>query len=632
MSHTPHTHNHSHHHHASKTAMFVAALGVVFGDIGTSPLYAMRESFHAADLAINPTNIYGILAAIAWSLILVITIKYVGIIMRADNRGEGGILALTALAIDQFATPRHRFRVLLIGLLGAALFYGDALVTPAISVLSAVEGLELITPSLATYVIPIALLILISIFSVQRYGTETMGKFFGPIMLVWFGVIALLGLNQIVMAPEILHALNPVYAYYFAVAHPGMAFLTMGAVVLAVTGGEALYADMGHLGRRPIQRAWLFAVGPALMLNYFGQGALLLQNPAALTNPFFLMVPPALLIPMVILATCATIIASQAVISGAFSLTHQAIQLGYLPRMEVKYTNHNNAGQIYIPFLNGLMLVAVILLVIGFRSSSNLAAAYGIAVTGTMLLTTLLATTVLTKRNRWHPVVVGTFTGVFLTIDGLFLGANLHKIPAGGWFPLVLGGALFFIMHTWVQGRKASKQIVQNQTPPMEDFIASIDATMPHVRRTAVFLTSDLNHAPPALIYNINHNAVLHTQIIIMKISRARIPRYPASERFSVRHHPHNITTVMATYGFLERPNVPDLLMSDLPHHGLTIRHPHSISYFLSTHTYVASPEQALNPFQEPIFILLDKLAQSAVSYFHLPRKQVIEIGNQIDI
>ncbi len=618
--------------HQTRTALFVAALGVVFGDIGTSPLYTMREAFHAAGLDVNPLNVYGILSAIAWSLILVVTIKYVSIVMRADNRGEGGILALTALAIDQFATPRQRMRVLMLGLVGGALFYGDALITPSISVISAMEGLQLAVPAFNGYVVPLSVLILSLLFSLQRFGTHKVGALFGPIMLVWFSVIAMLGLNQLIQAPQVLAALNPVHALHFAAAQPFMAFLTMGAVVLAVTGGEALYADMGHLGRKPIQKAWILLVGPALMLNYFGQGALLLQNESNLLNPFFLMVPEALLYPMVALTTVATVIASQAVISGAYSVTHQAIQLGYLPRMQVVHTNIHNAGQIYLPFLNYLMLVAVLLLVISFQSSTNLAGAYGIAVTGTMLMTTLLATTVLLNRNRWHPLLVALFLGTFLTIDTLFFTANLHKIPSGGWFPLALGSAIFFVMYVWVKGREASQTIVSSHTPPLEDFIANINPTLPHVRRTAVFLTSDLNHAPPALIYNLNHNAVLHAQIIILKISRARIPRYPSSERFSVRHYPHNITTVQATYGFLERPNVPHLLNHSLSQHGLTVRHPESLSYFLSTHTYIPSPDTALNPLQEKIFILMDKLSQSAVSYFHLPRHQVIEIGNHIEI
>ncbi|RYG62070.1 MAG: potassium transporter Kup [Alphaproteobacteria bacterium] len=616
----------------SGTTLFVAALGVVFGDIGTSPLYTLRECFHAAGIDVTPANVFGILAAITWSLILVISIKYVSIVMRADNRGEGGILALTVLAMDQFSTARRRWVVLLLGLFGGALFYGDALITPAISVLGAMEGLKLITPTLSSYIVPMSVVILASLFAIQRYGTHRMGELFGPVMLVWFAVLALLGINQIIQTPQVLAALNPVHALYFAAAYPFVAFLTMGAVVLAVTGGEALYADMGHLGRSPIQRAWIIFVGPSLLINYFGQGGLLLASPASLENPFYLLVPQPLLIPMVILATCASIIASQAVISGAFSLTHQAIQLGYLPRMEVRFTSIVNAGQIYIPALNTLMLVGVVLLVVSFHNSSNLAAAYGIAVTGTMLCTTILSSMVLSARNGWNPLYVGLYAGVFLTIDILFLGANIHKIPNGGWFPLVLGAAIFFVMHTWMRGREASRAIVQNATPTLEQFIWTLNPNLPKVTRTAVFFTSNLRHTPPALIYNINHNAVMHAQTIILKISRAPIPRYPASERLSVHHHPHNITTVQVTYGFLERPNVPHLLSHELPHHGLTLRHPEATSYFLSTHTYIPSESTVLNPVQEPVFILLDKLAQSAVNFFHLPRKQVIEIGNQIEI
>ncbi|RYG62039.1 MAG: potassium transporter Kup [Alphaproteobacteria bacterium] len=616
----------------SGTTLFVAALGVVFGDIGTSPLYTLRECFHLAGLEINPANVMGILAAIAWSLFLIITIKYVGIVLRADNRGEGGLLALTVLAIDQFATKRRRTTMLFLGLVGAALFYGDAMITPAISVLSAVEGLKLITPAFTPWVVPMAITLIALLFAVQRYGTQTMGQWFGPIMLVWFGVLAVVGLNQIILHPHILGALNPMHAINFAAAYPLMAFFTMGAVVLAVTGGECLYADMGHFGRKPIQRAWITLVGPALLLNYFGQGALILANPEALSNPFYLMVPDTLLIPMVILATCATIIASQAVISGAFSLTHQAIQMGYLPRMEVRYTSAEHAGQIYIPALNGMLFVAIVLLVLSFHTSSNLAAAYGVAVTGCMVLTTMLTTTVLLSRNRWHPLLVALFAGTFFALEGLFLAAALTKLPSGGWFPLMAGAAIFFIMHTWMRGREASRTIVQNATPTLEQFIWTLNPNLPKVTRSAVFFTSNLHHTPPALIYNINHNAVMHAQTIILKISRAPIPRYPASERLSVHHHPHNITTVQVTYGFLERPNVPHLLSHELPHHGLTLRHPEATSYFLSTHTYIPSESTVLNPVQEPVFILLDKLAQSAVNFFHLPRKQVIEIGNQIEI
>lgn len=619
------------HRQPAPTALIISALGVVFGDIGTSPLYTLRECFTSTGLALTPINIFGILSCIAWSLILVVTIKYVAIIMRADNRGEGGILALTALAMDQFATRRQFARVLFLGLLGTALFYGDSLITPAISVLSAVEGLHLITPAFQPYIIPITLTLLIALFAMQSYGTEKVGNCFGPIMLVWFTALALMGGKQIAEHPDILLALNPIHAYTFAQANPALAFIALSAVVLAVTGAEALYADMGHFGRQPIQYAWLLMVGPSLILNYFGQGALLLSNPDAIANPFYMMVPEGLMVPMVILATAATIIASQAVISGAFSLTQQAIQLGYMPRLEIRHTNIHATGQIYIPAINYMLLSGVILLVLGFQTSSNLAAAYGIAVVGTMLISTLLATTVLTSRNRWHPLAAGVFAGTFIAVDGMFFTASLHKISDGGWFPLTLGFLIVFLMHTWVKGRDASQQIVLSQTPPLDHFLMHLDPTLPHVRRTAVFLTSDINHAPPAFVYNLAHNAMLHAQIIILKISRARIPRYPASERISIRHHPHNVTTVQASFGFMERPNIPHLL-TELPRHGLQIRHPDALSYFISSHTYVASPNRALNRWQEPVFIFMDKIAQSAIAFFHLPREQVIEIGNQIEI
>ena len=609
----------------------LAALGVVFGDIGTSPLYTLRECFLATGMSVTPGNIMGVLSAIAWSLILVVTIKYVAVVMRADNRGEGGILALTALATDQFANPKQRRRIILIGLLGASLFYGDAVITPAISVLSAVEGLNVATPHLSHFVIPLSMVLIVMLFAAQRFGTAAVARLFGPIMLVWFCVLALLGLYHIGMNPQVMAALSPHYFVMFMLHHPMLSFLTLSAVVLAVTGVESLYADMGHFGRQPIQKAWLILVGPALLFNYFGQGALLLANHEALANPFYHMVPQQFLIPMLVLATMATIIASQAVISGTFSLTQQAIQLGYLPRFDIRHTNADMAGQIYIPALNGMLLAGVVLLVLSFRSSSNLAAAYGLAVTGTMLFTTLMSTTVLVNRNRWKWWAAALFFFTFIIIDSTFLTANLHKIPEGGWFPLLLGAALFFIMHTWTHGREATQQLVLRQTPPIEEFLAQIDPTLPHVNRTAIFLTSDVSHAPPALVYNINHNGILHAQIIIMKIARARIPRYPNSERITVHHYPHNITTVQATYGFMERPNVPKLL-AELPHHGLTIRHPEALSYFLSAHTYVPSNNAALNRWQEPVFTILDSLTQPAVTYFHLPRQQVIEIGNHIEI
>jgi KUP system potassium uptake protein len=610
--------------------LYVGAMGVVFGDIGTSPLYTLRECLQVAGGA-TPANIMGVLSLLCWSLMLVVTVKYTAIILKADNRGEGGILALTALAYDQFASAGFQKLVLMLGLLGAALFYGDALITPAISVLSAVEGLKVVSPTLQPWVQPLSLVVLFLLFGAQAKGTGQMGAWFGPVMLTWFGVLAVFGLAGIAANPTILAALNPLHALSFIGYNPMLALLVMGAVILAVTGAEALYADLGHYGRRPIQWAWLTCAGPCLLLNYFGQGALLLTTPEAIKNPFYLLVPPALLWPTVALATAATVIASQAVISGAFSLTNQAMQLGYLPRMVVRHTSQHHAGQIYLPHVNWLLLAGVVLLVLTFGTSSALAGAYGIAVAGTMLTTSLLGAIVLRRRNGWPVAAVALFAAVFVPLDVAFLVANFHKIPEGGWLPLALGLALWWLMHTWLKGRKASQAMVQSHNPLLEGFLHKLDATLPHVTRTAVFMTSDLNHVPPALMYNLTHNGVWHTQIIIMKISRARVPRYPAAEKIRVHHLPHGVSTVQATYGFMEQPNIPHLL-TQLPQHGLEIRHPEHLSYFLSTHTYVPSAHKALNGWEERAFLLMDKLAVNAVTFFRLPRKQVIELGNHIEI
>jgi KUP system potassium uptake protein len=614
------------------SALLVGALGVVFGDIGTSPLYTLRECFTAVNVPLTPANILGILSCIAWSLFLIITIKYVMIIMKSDNNGEGGILAMTALAIDQFPSVDKRFKILMLGLLGAALFYGDTLITPAISVLSAVEGISVHEAALEPFIVPISLVILAALFAVQKQGTGTVSNLFGPIMVLWFGVLAILGTSQIVQNPTILNAFNPIYAMQFFENAPMMAFLTMGAVVLAVTGGEALYADMGHFGRKPIQRAWLYIVFPALLLNYFGQGALLMRDSSALENPFYHMVPNELMLPLVGLATLATIIASQAVISGAFSLTQQAIQLGYLPRMRILHTSAHNMGHIYLPALNALMLFGVMALVIGFQKSSNLAAAYGMAVCGTMLLTTFLATIVMAHTNRLHLWAAGTFAGVFTLIDSILLTSNLHKIPHGGWFPLLFGALIFIMMHTWIKGREAISRIILRHTPPLDQFIAQLDPNTPRVPRTAVFLTSDIEHAPPALVYNLRHNAVLHEQTLIIKICRARVPMVAESNRINFEEHDHGITSITATYGFMERPNIQRLL-TYLHSIGITLKYPEALSYFLTTHTYIPSKaNKTLSGFEEPMFIMMDNMAQSAVDFFNLPRPQVIELGNQIEI
>ncbi|NBV54834.1 MAG: potassium transporter Kup, partial [Proteobacteria bacterium] len=516
---------------------------MVFGDIGTSPLYTLRACFTAAGIPLTPENIFGILSLISTSLLLVVTVKYVGVVLRADNHGEGGTFALTTLALDNFAKPYQRNVILFLGLAGAALFYGDALITPAISVLSAVEGLKVASPNFAAFVIPITLTLLIGLFSLQQQGTHTVGVLFGPIMLVWFSTLGVLGLLEIFHNPTILQALSPHHALAFLLHHPEVSFITLGAVVLAITGAEALYADMGHYGRKPIQYGWLFMVFPCLMLNYFGQGSLLLRDATAIANPFYLLVPQPFQLPMVVLATAASVIASQAVISGAYSLTQQAVQLGYLPRMDIRHTSAQHVGQIYIPLMNWLLCLGTIILVLEFHSSEHLASAYGIAVTGTMLTTTLLLALVLKNRNHWSWFSVGLFLLFFGLIDLAFLAANLQKIAQGGYFPLALGLAILFIMHTWIRGRAQAHKITLTHTPPLDKFLVMLDAKLPKIRHTAIFLTSNLNHVPPALMYNLQHNEVWHAQTIILKINRAKLPRYPESERISIHHHPHNVTT-----------------------------------------------------------------------------------------
>ncbi len=634
------------HQHFTQTALTVGAIGVVYGDIGTSPLYTLRECFLTGNVALTPENILGILSLIAWSLIMVVTFKYVTFILKADNHGEGGILALTAQVfsglthsevVGSATSISHykRLTVLILGLTGAALFYGDTLITPSISVLGAMEGLTTISPSLQQFVMPLALLILIGLFLVQRHGTNTVGTLFGPIMLVWFGVLAVLGLTQIILNPYVLQALNPVYGITFLLTNHLVGFLTLGAVVLAVTGAEALYADLGHFGRRPIQRAWLMLVGPSLLINYFGQGALLLQDTTALENPFFHLVPDELRLPMVGLAALASIIASQAVISGAFSLTHQAMQLGFLPRFQVQHTSAHQEGQIYMPQLNWLLMAGVILVTLSFHTSSNLAAAYGIAVTGTMAITTLLATSVLHNRLKWPIWAVTGFGITFIIIDLLFLSANLHKIPHGGWFPLMLGASLLFIMYTWLKGREVTHKQIYAKTGPVADLIADLPNLQGIFRpkRAAVYLTADPTAIPLALQYNLTHNRVLHQEIILLKVVRTRTPRFPSKSRLEITPLGKGFYQVNVTYGFMENPNVPAALNEASLHHGLPFSPREDTSYFLSAHSYVPGPTAGgLNRWQEPVYMLLESLSMSAIRFFHLPRTQVVEIGDHIDI
>ena len=614
-------------------ALMLAALGVVYGDIGTSPLYTMHEVFgRSAGLAVDRGAVFGALSLVFWALIIIVTVKYVVLIMRADNRGEGGVLALSALAQRVAPTPERRRLASFLCIIGAALFFGDSVITPAISVLSAVEGLKIATPVFEPYVVPISVAILTGLFVVQRNGTEGVGRLFGPVMLLWFGVLGLLGLLEIVQNPGVLRALNPFYAASFFTTHGWQSFVSLGSVVLAVTGAEALYADMGHFGARPIRLSWFSLVLPGLVLNYFGQGALLIRDPAAVENPFYLMAPGWALYPMVALATAATVIASQAVISGAFSLTRQAVQLGYLPRLEVRHTSETEIGQVYVPKVNWLLMAAVIAVVLAFESSSSLASAYGIAVTGAMAIDAILAFFV--ARTRWHwsaPLAVAVF-GLLLTVDLAFFGANALKIPSGGWFPLVLAALVFMLMRTWRQGRKVLIDRLVNNSPTCESFAAQIAERPPHrVPGIAVFLTGRAEVVPRALLHNLKHNHVLHDCIVIATVIPEEVPHIPDDERVTVEHLPGNFHRASIRFGFMDDPDVPAALarvrlVGDDA--DTTMR----TSYFLSREVLVASPRPDLGPWSEQIFIALANMATSAVAFFRLPPDRVLEVGTQVEI
>ena len=549
--------------HPSLQALALGAIGVVFGDIGTSPLYAMQEVFSAKyGLGVSSASVLGVLSLIFWALILVVTLKYVIFIMRADNKGEGGIMALMALAQrSAHGEPRLRWAIAVLGIFGAALFYGDGVITPAISVLSAVEGLKVAEPSLVQWIVPISVAILLVLFFVQKRGTAGIGAVFGPVMCVWFTVIALLGVRLILREPHVLAALNPVHAIHFFHTHGRGAFIALGGVVLAVTGTEALYADMGHFGKNPIRAAWLCFVLPALLLNYFGQGALLLQDPGAVSNPFYLLVPQLLLYPMIVLAAVATVIASQAVISGAFSMTRESIQLGYSPRMRIVHTSRMLSGQVFVPWINGMLLVLVVLAVIGFRSSDNLGAAYGIAVTGTMAITSLLA--LIVTRRQWHwPWLAVIGIGVlFLTIDLAFFGANLIKVEHGGWFPLVLGLVVFVVMTTWRRGRELLLRELRQSGLALAPFIESIAGHPPHrVPGTAVFLTANINAVPHALLHSLKHYKVLHERNVILSVDTLETPLAEADERMELHDFGQGFSALKLRFGFAEDQDVPTAL------------------------------------------------------------------------
>ncbi|MGO0692199.1 potassium transporter Kup [Pseudomonas guariconensis] len=617
----------------SGVGMLVAAVGVVYGDIGTSPLYTLKEVFSGHyGVQVNAAGVLGVLSLVFWSLIWVVSIKYVLFILRADNQGEGGIMALTALAHRAAAPYARLSRVLvLLGLFGAALFYGDSMITPAISVLSAVEGLQLAFDGIEHWVVPVSVVVLVALFMIQRHGTARIGILFGPIMVLWFVVLGALGVHGIAQRPEVLQALNPTWAVQFFVVHPGMGVAILGAVVLALTGAEALYADMGHFGRKPIARAWFVLVLPGLVLNYFGQGALILGNPDAVRNPFYLLAPGWALLPMVGLATLATIIASQAVISGAFSLTRQAIQLGYVPRMFIQHTSSEEQGQIYIGMVNWALMVGVVLLVIGFESSSALAAAYGVAVTGTMLITTLLSSAVvllLWKAPRWLavPLLLG-----FLLVDSLYFSANAPKILQGGAFPVIAGIALFVLMTTWKRGRRIIVERLDESALSLDLFIASLQFQPPHrVQGTAVFLTARAEAVPHALLHNLLHNQVLHEQVVLLTVMSEDEPRVSANKRFEVEAFGEGFFRVTLHFGFMEEPDVPKAL-GGCQRDGLDFG-PMRTTYFLSRETVIATKRIGMARWREYLFAFLLKNANSNLRYFKLPLNRVIELGTQVEM
>jgi KUP system potassium uptake protein len=615
-------------------ALAVAAVGVVYGDIGTSPLYALKESFSEAHgLALTHDNVVGVLSLMAWALFTIVTVKYIGLMMRADNRGEGGIMALLALVRRSVeAEPKLRWLLLTAGMFGAALFYGDGMITPAISVLSAVEGLEVATPLLKPYVIPVTLLVIGALFFVQQTGTGRVGALFGPIMCVWFAVLALLGIISIAQYPSVLEAFHPYWAIKFFAANGVLGFLVLGAVVLAVTGAEALYTDMGHFGKRPIRLAWLCYVFPALLINYFGQGALLLRSPQAVQNPFYHLAPDWALYPMVVLATLATVIASQAVISGAYSLTRQAIQLGYCPRLMVEHTSEKEIGQVYLPWINWGLCIAVVGLVLGFGSSSNLAGAYGIAVTATMAIDSLLIFFVMQRLWRW-PLWIGTvLSALFLFIDLAFFSANLVKILEGGWFPVVVGIVVFVLLSTWKRGREVLFERLRPGAIPVEPFLKSITAHPPvRVPGTAVFLTASQEGVPHAMLHNLNHNKVLHERVVLLTVRSEDIPHVPVEQRVDITPLGNEFYRVTVHYGFKDEPDLPAALEQALRKGGLEFNIMET-SFFMSRQTLVPTPTAGMAMWREKLFATMSRNASSATAFFKIPTNRVVELGARIEL
>ncbi|BAK76948.1 K+ potassium transporter [Pseudogulbenkiania sp. NH8B] len=612
-------------------ALTLAALGVVYGDIGTSPLYTIREIFANPHypVPITPDNILGMLSLVLWSLVIVVALKYVTVIMRADNKGEGGIMALMALVMHHAKNRQQMAFLMVLGLFGAALFYGDSVITPAISVLSAIEGLEVAAPALKPYIVPLSLLVLIALFIMQKHGTGRMGSLFGPIIVVWFVMLALLGLVSIFQTPLVLRALNPWQALGFFLKQPLLGFLSLGASVLAITGGEALYADMGHFGRRPIQLAWFGLVLPSLVLNYFGQGALLLREPQAIANPFYLLAPDWALIPMVVLATLATVIASQAVISGAYSLTRQAIQLGYVPRMDVQHTSSKEIGQIYLPAINWTLLAAVALLVIGFGSSGKLASAYGIAVTGTMVITTILTFIVARQRWHWHPLKCNLILGGFLLVDIVYFSANSLKVFDGGWFPLTMGLMVFIVMTTWKRGRQLVHDKLAADGMPLEQFVELMAPAVPRVQGTAVFMSSDLQSTPHALLHSMKHYKSLHERVVILTAETADIPYIPMHERVTVEAMGQQFYRVKVVFGFMDEADIPAAL-AQCERQGLRFDMMDT-SFFLGRETLIPKVGAGvMGIWREKLFLAMFRNASAASAYFKLPTNRVVELGSQL--
>ncbi len=605
---------------------------MVYGDIGTSVLYAVKEVFGSGHVPFTPDNVYGIMSIFFWTLTVIVSIKYVVLVLRADNNGEGGLVAMLALASQAVVgSPRLRRVLLIVGIFGTCLFYGDGVITPAISVLGAMEGLEVISPRFHKYVVPLTLFVLFLLFLVQKRGTAGIGKFFGPITLVWFIVLALLGVAQIATNPVILWALSPHYAVMFMWENPGITFILLGAVVLCVTGAEALYADLGHFGKKPIRLAWFSVVMPSLTLNYFGQGALLLSNPAAVKNPFYMMAPDWALIPLVILATLAAVIASQALITGAFSVTKQVIQLGYLPRLNVVHTSARDAGQIYIPFVNWGLFVAIVLAVVMFRSSSNLAAAYGIAVCTDMLITTLLTFFVIRYKWRYPLVLCFAATGVFFVVDFAFWASNMFKLFDGGWFPLVIGGAVFTLMMTWKDGRRLLNDKLRADALDLPSFLEAVFVSPPvRVEGTAVFLTAETGTVPNALLHNLKHNKVLHEHNLFVTVNNHEVPWIGLDKRLAIESLGHDCWQVTIHYGFKNDPNVPKAL-EQIKGRGCELD-AMTTSYFLSRDTVIPTIGSGMAQWREKLFAQMHHNASGAADFLRLPNNSVVELGSKIEI